>query len=150
MPNRFTLLFFPQALRNFPLRRSVLNLLRTLHILSFSILVGGIYFQQNPASLQLWVFATIISGAALFAVDLYGSFYALFEIRGASIVLKILLLLMIPSLDYHQQVSLLFVIIVISSIVSHSTRRFRHRSLMPQAFQQKFAPDYSLSSKKRK
>jgi hypothetical protein len=127
----------------------LINLLRTWHILSFSILVGGIFFHQSHTSLRVWVFATIISGAALFAVDLYGSLYALFEIRGASIVLKILMLLMIPFVGYQQQVSLLFVIIVISSIVSHSTRRFRHRSLMPRSFRKKFAPDYSLPNKKR-
>ena len=127
----------------------MINLLRTWHIISFSILVGGIFFQQNPALLRVWVISSVLSGAALFAVDLYGSLYALFEIRGASIVLKIFLLLMIPVLDHAQQVSLLFLIIIISSIVSHSTRRFRHRSFMPPSFQKKYAPDYSLSSKKR-
>jgi len=140
-------LFFPARLRNIPHRRWWLNLLRSWHIASFSILVGGIFFQQSPATLKLWVILTALSGMALFTLDLYGSCYALFEIRGASILLKLLMLLFIPLLTYPQQVTLLFVIIVISSIVSHSTRRFRHISLMPPAFQHKYAPDYATSNK---
>ncbi len=139
--------FFPARLRNIPHRRGWLNLLRSWHIASFSILVGGIFFQQSPATLKLWVILSALSGLALFALDLYGSCYALFEMRGASILIKLLLLLFIPLLAYPQQVTLLFVIIVISSIVSHSTRRFRHTSLMPRAFQQKYAPDYATSNK---
>ncbi len=140
-------ILFPAVLRQVPQRRLVLNSLRAWHIVSFSLLVGGIFFHQDIARLWLWLGFTIASGLALFALDLYSSFFVLFEWRGSAILIKILLLLSIPLLDYHQQVMLLIFIIVFSSFVSHSTRRLRHKCLMPRAFQQKFAPDFAATKK---
>ncbi len=146
-PQRLLKIFFPTVLREVPQRRLVLNSLRAWHIVSFSILVGGVFFHQGVVRLELWLGFTIASGLALFALDLYSSFFVLFELRGSAILIKIMLLLLIPLLDYHQQIMLLFVVIIFSSFVSHSTRRLRHKCLMPRAFQQKFAPDFAATKK---
>ncbi len=131
-------LFFPATYREIPRRRFILNLLRTVHILCFSILLGGVYFNVSQSLLTAWLMGTIISGFGLFLVDLYGSFIALFEIRGVSVLIKIVLLSFFPLLDESNQLVLLFMVIIFSSFVSHSTRRIRHKNLMPAGFIKKY------------
>lgn len=150
MKYRLLRLLFPQNLRDIPHRRWWLNVLRSGHILSFCVLVGGIYFQQNPDQLSLWVILSVVTGCALFALDLYASLIAVLEIRGGLILLKIGLLMLIPALDYHQQVAILFLLILLSSVVSHSTRRLRHKNWIAAEFYRKYAPEnFSVSPKQR-
>lgn len=133
-------LLFPRHFRDLPHRRLILNLLRAAHIISFSLLLGGLFYGMAREAWQPWLIGAIVSGFALFAVDLYGSFLALLEVRGVSVLVKLLLLSMLPQLDPELRVYGLMLIIVFSSLISHSTRRFRHRSLAPAAFLRKYAP----------
>lgn len=138
MPDNIRTLLFPKTFREMPHRRLILNLLRSLHILCFCILVGGIYFHQSNEILVIWVSGAVISGFAMFLIDLYGSCIALFEVRGVSVIIKILLLACVPLLGNNSQMLLLIVVIIFSSFVSHSTRRMRHKNFMPQSFQENF------------
>ena len=140
MPDSPLRLLFPRRFRDLPRRRLILNLLRAAHIISFSLLLGGLYYGVADEAWRPWLLAAVLSGLALFAVDLYGSFLALFEIRGISVLIKIGLLSLLPLVDANTRLAGLMSIIVFSSLVSHSTRRFRHRSLAPAAFLRKYAP----------
>ncbi len=133
-----------------PQQRLILNLLRSVHILSLSILLGGLYFEQPAEFLWPWTLGVIISGLGMFAIDLYASAIALFELRGLTILVKILLLLLIPLTTGHLQLGILFTMVVISSIMSHSTRKVRHHNIMPISFQTKFTPQaYNSNPAKR-
>ncbi|MBT3205538.1 MAG: hypothetical protein HOM14_20485 [Gammaproteobacteria bacterium] len=131
-------LLFPQHYRQVPHRRLILNILRAAHLLSISILVGGIFFHIEPNLLTPWLIATVTTGLGLFMLDLYESFDTLFEIRGVSVLIKILLLLCIPVVNENNQTLLLIVVIIFSSFVSHSTRRLRHKNYLPVTLQQKW------------
>lgn len=91
----------------------------------------------------------VITGLAMFMVDLYGSFIALFEVRGISILIKILLLMCIPYVNEDAQIALFIIVIIFSSFVSHSTRRVRHKSFMSLAFNQKYGPQDSIKGKRK-
>ncbi len=131
-------LFFPEEYRRIPHRRIMLNILRAAHLLSISILVGGFFFHIDGHLLFPWFIGTIATGLALFMLDLYESFDALFEIRGVSVLLKLLLLLSIPFVSEQRQVYLLIMVIIFSSLISHSTKRIRHKNYLPTTLQQKW------------
>ena len=138
MANKLHQLLFPHEYREFPQQRLALNTLRAIHILCFSILVGGLFFNQPTEFLFPWTIAVIISGFSMFAIDLFNSCIALFEIRGIAILVKILLLLLIPFTDGWLRLLVLFSVIIFSSFISHTSRKVRHFNVMPASFQKKY------------
>ncbi|MCP4075631.1 MAG: hypothetical protein GY744_05560 [Gammaproteobacteria bacterium] len=138
MPNSIRLFFFPENYRQIPHRRLILNVLRAAHLLSISILVGGFFFHIDQSLLTSWLIATVATGLGLFMLDLYESFDALFEVRGVSVIIKILLLLSIPAFSEDSQILLLIFVIIFSSFISHSTKRIRHKNYLPVALKQKW------------
>lgn len=139
MPDKLRRLFFPSQYREVPQRRLIHNLLRSLHIISLGILIGGYFFDQSVDQLTPWFVATLITGAGLLLVDLYSSCILLFEVRGVSILLKLLLLSSLPLWSHEAEIYLLMLLVILSAFTSHSSKRFRHHNLMSQAFQQKYA-----------
>ena len=87
--------------------------------------------------LYSWLVGTVLSGLGLLAIDLYGSCILLFEVRGISVLLKMLLLLSLPLFAAQYQLWLLILLVIFSSFVSHSTRGLRHKNLLPAAWQVK-------------
>ena len=116
----------PVEPRDFPGRRVSRSILRTLHILGGGVLIGAYLFHQDAATIELWYLLATVSGLLLFLTDLHASFAVLFEWRGLSIVSKIGLLLLMPLLP-GLEVPILVLILVIGSLSSHLSRRFRHR-----------------------
>lgn len=135
MPGALQRLLFPQTFREVPHRRLILNVFRSLHILCFSVFLGGFFFNQPATVLNGWYAGAILSGLILFSIDLYSSFIMLFELRGMSVLIKILVLLMLPLLDYQGQLWVIMLVVVFSSFVSHSSRKLRHKNLLPLAWQ---------------
>ena len=129
---------FPERFRGFKHRRVVLNVLRAIHILCLSILVGGFFFEQHETMLQPWFVGTLLSGLGLFAIDLYGSCIALFEVRGISVLLKLGVLALLPLFESESQLFLFIALIIFSSLISHGTRRLRHWNFMSKDFQDRY------------
>jgi hypothetical protein len=142
-------LLFPKTFRSLPHRRLLLNVLRSIHILCFSVVLGGLYFNKSSEELALWATGTVLSGVSLFLVDLYGSGVVLFEIRGVSVMIKILLLIIALQLPTQAQFNLLVVVIVFSSFVSHSPRWLRHKNLLPSNWLKHLAPQEESSIKEK-
>lgn len=131
---RIRSLMFPGTLRVFPYRHWILNILRAAHIAFLCPLVGGILFGQEVSTLTPWLIGTLLSGLAIFAIDLYGSCIALFEVRGISVLIKLGLVGVLPILTQDNQLLLLMFLVFVSSLLSHSRRNLRHRSFMSRAF----------------
>ena len=111
--------------RHLPGRRWIRITLRTGHIVASSVLVGGHVFNLPAAELMLWLWATIATGVALIATDLYQSLLWLREVRGAAVMAKMALLLVIP-VWWEARVPVLVAVIVIGSVVSHMPGRLRY------------------------
>jgi len=122
-------LFFPEHLRSFPQRRNVRTGLRTVHILTTGVLLGGHIFNQPADILQLWLLAAIASGLLLMLTDLHASVTILFEFRGLVAVLKIALVCLVPFF-WEQRVFLLIVVLIIGAVSSHMSGKIRHRRLL--------------------
>ena len=111
--------------RDFPYRRAVRIALRTAHIFATGTLVGGYIFHQPAADLLPWLFASVISGILLFAVDLHQSLVVLCELRGVVVLVKIILLLLVP-VFWDVRIPLLVTALVIGGVSSHMPRQYRH------------------------
>ena len=131
-------IFFPEHYRSFKHARLLTGLLRAGHIISFSVLVGGVFFQQNEMQLTPWVIATIVTGLSMFVMELYPSCIALFEIRCISILVKIAILAFIPLVNESIHLYLLLLIIAFSALISHASRKIKHATIAPRSFLEKY------------
>ena len=122
-------LLFPKVPRNFPFRRTVCTTLRTAHILTSGILLGGYFFDQSTVALEPWLLATVISGILLLAADIHASAAVLFEVRGVAVLMKLVLLALVP-VFWDARITLMVASLVIGSIVSHMPKRYRHKVLL--------------------
>ena len=120
-------LFFPQPLRDFRGQRWVRISIRTLHLISMGLLVGGVARGAAPADLQWEVWSTLLTGLAFVAVELYGSCIWLFQLKGWAVIVKMLLLASVLAAP-HSALPLLIVAIVIGGISSHMPGKYRYYS----------------------
>jgi hypothetical protein len=120
----------PDEPRDFPGRRMIRSILRTVHILGGGVLIGAYLFHQPQYVIEPWYITAVLSGVLLFLTDLHASFAVLFEWRGLSIASKIGLLLLLPLMPGFE-VAILALILTIGSLSSHLSRKFRHRLWLP-------------------
>ena len=130
-------ILFPGQPRNFRYRRAILSVLRALHILCTGVLIGGHIFNQSPEVIEPWLYASVLSGLAIFATDLHASMAVLFELRGLLLLLKIALLLLIP-LFWQLRIPLLITVLFIGAVGSHMPKHWRHKVLL---FEKRIIPD---------
>ena len=128
---------FPVRPRDFPYRRSVIILFRTVHILAAGVLLGGYIFNQSPAMLEPWLWGTVISGLLILAADIHASLAVIFEVRGIAVLLKIILLFL-AAIYWEKRVLILIIALAIGAISSHMPKQYRHRLLF---FQKQIVPD---------
>ena len=104
--------------------------LRTLHLASFGVLLGGHAFAIEAERLLPALYLTIASGAGLIVLELYVfGLYWLFLGKGIMIVLKLAMLVAVPFL-WEYRLLLLFLVVVIASVGSHMPARYRHYSFL--------------------
>ena len=123
-------ILFPLEKRRWKGSRALRVALRTVHLLSFSVLFGGHWFGLPQAELVPWLRWTIFSGAGLIAIELWTGFDWIFQLACAFVAVKIVLLLLIPVFWAHR-VALMAVVIVIGSVGSHMPGPLRHFCLFP-------------------
>jgi len=90
------------------------------------VLLGGHVFAQPEAALLPWALAAVGTGLALFATDLHASCAILFELRGAVVLLKLLLTALVAALPEYA-VPLLGAVLMIGAWSSHMPGYLRHR-----------------------
>jgi hypothetical protein len=120
--------FCPEPARELPAERAIRIALRTAHIAAAGILLGGHFFGVEAGRLSPWWWATIGTGAAFVAVELYGSCVWLAQGRGLLTLAKLALLALLP-LFWKQRVWILLLVLGIGSIGSHMPSRFRYYSV---------------------
>ena len=118
-------IFFPEPHRTVPGERWLRTVIRTVHIASMAVLVGGHYFELPPERLVGPLVWTVGSGITFMLLELYGSIHWLFEVRGMLALVKLVLVLLVP-VFWSQRIWILLSIIVIGSIGSHMSGRFRY------------------------
>lgn len=120
-----TTALFPDPPRRIPRHRAISVLLRTAHLATFAVLLGGHVFDVDPLRLVPWLVATVVSGAGLMALELAASFAWLSTGKGLAVLVKLALLATVPALWDHR-VAILLAVVGLSGISSHMPARFRH------------------------
>lgn len=125
-------LLFPEEPRDFPYRRTVRTILRTIHILTMGVLLGGHVFEQPVDVLEPWLWGVVLSGLLLLATDMHASMAVFNQVHGLVVLIKVALLFLVPFF-WDQRVAILILVLVIGSVSSHMPGRFRHRKLIQNA-----------------
>ena len=121
---------FPEMTRPQTGTRGLSIALRTLHLASFGILLGGHAFAIESNQLLPALYLTIASGAGLIALEVYIiGLYWLFLGKGVMVFLKLAMLLAVPFFWDHRLL-LLLLVVVIASVGSHMPARYRHYSFL--------------------
>ena len=126
---RLHLLLFPHAERSFAGERGLRIALRTVHIASMGILLGGHFFDVSAEQLHGPLMWTVLSGLGFMLLEIYKSLDWLFQVRGLITIVKVLLLLGVP-LFWEQRIWILLAVLAIGSVSSHMPGRFRYYSLL--------------------
>lgn len=103
--------------------------LRSLHVVTMGVLLGGVAFAAPPAALRSWIDLAVASGVLLCACDLLGGRMALTQGAGVVMILKLALLalgLVVPA----QRLGLYLVATFIAGVGSHMPATWRHFSFV--------------------
>jgi hypothetical protein len=122
-------LLFPEPPRVVPAHRLLGVALRTAHILTFSVLLGGHLFEIDSAQLVPFLVGAIASGTAMMALELGSTCAWLFMGKGLAVVVKLMLLALVP-LCWAERVPILVLVVIIASVGAHMPSRFRHYSVL--------------------
>jgi hypothetical protein len=116
---------FPDPPRRIPQSRSLNIALRTIHLVTFAVLLGGHVWGVEEQRLLPSLWLTVGSGVGLMALEVATTGRWVFEASGLLVVAKLALLLAVP-LFWESRVALLLAVVVLAAVGSHMPRRWRH------------------------
>jgi len=102
--------------------------LRTLHLLSVAGVGGGILFGLGFHQWIHYWWLALASGALMMLMDVVSSPVWLVQIRGAVIILKLVLIALLGN-DPAWDKLILAVVIIVSAVISHAPGKLRYYSL---------------------
>ena len=127
MPPRLSAFLFPSAPRSLPYNRGISVGFRTLHLLASSLLFGGHAFEVEPQRLVALLYLTVGSGLGLILLELYRSCDWVYQGMGVLAIVKVVIT-GLAGLWWEQRVLLLSLVVILGSVGSHMTARYRHYS----------------------
>lgn len=124
-PARFSMPRQRDHVRDFPGRRAINLGLRSLHLASI-VLLGAALLGAGDIGLGAWL--TLVSGAGMFAGDVWANPAHLREIAGCGVLLKLLLVAVMATQPAFA-LPIFWSILVLSALLSHAPGALRHRRL---------------------
>lgn len=127
MAPRLSAHLFPATPRVLPYNRGISIGFRTLHLLASSLLLGGHAFDAEPQRLVALLYVTVGSGLGLILLELYRSCDWVYQGMGVLVIVKVVITAM-AGLWWEQRVLLLSLVVILGSVGSHMSARYRHYS----------------------
>jgi hypothetical protein len=115
--------------RPVPHLRVLRTTLRALHLLAAAALYGGHVHGVDAARLLPALVATLLTGGAFLALEVWRFPPWLVQLRGVATFAKLGLLASVP-LFWERRVVLLTAVLAIGVVVAHMPGRYRYRSLL--------------------
>jgi hypothetical protein len=109
--------------------RGLRTSLRTAHVLAFSALYGGHVYDVSAERLVSALIATLATGGAFMALEIYSAPVWLVQVRGVATLVKLALVASVAAL-WDWSVFLLTVVTAIGVVTSHMPGRYRYFSLL--------------------
>lgn len=100
-------------------------LARTVHLVAIAGLVGGHMFGAPLAPLRPLLYLSIITGAAMCALEAYPNRRFFYEGWAVLLWLKLVVLMLVP-VFWNARRPIFIVVVVIASVGSHLPRALRH------------------------
>ena len=120
---------FPVQTRKFKFKRWVKISLRTMHLIGIAG-IGAFFFFDIPRTNFLpYLYLTVFSGISFVILEIWGNAIWLIQLRGVLLLLKIILLSLIPFVHGHEA-TILLLVIIISSVISHAPGDVRYFSVI--------------------
>jgi hypothetical protein len=116
--------------RPVPHLRVLRTTFRTLHLLAAAALYGGHVHGVEAARLVPALAATLVTGGAFLALEVWHFPLWLVQLRGVATLAKLALLASVPLL-WEQRVAILTLVLAIGVVTSHMPGRFRYHSFLP-------------------
>jgi hypothetical protein len=129
MGSALAAILFPATPRHIPCERGVNMALRTAHLMTSGILLGGHVFDVSAHRLIWFLYLTIASGLGLVLIELYSSCRWVYLGKGVMVSLKVALLIA-AAVWWEQRVVFLLLVVLIGSIGSHMPARLRYYSFI--------------------
>lgn len=107
--------------------RPLRTALRTGHIIAFAALYGGHLYDIGALRLLPALLATVATGGALVALDVYRAPVWLVQIRGLATLAKLVLVAGVL-VFWESRILLLTLVVVIGTVTSHMPGRYRYYS----------------------
>jgi len=127
MAPRLTAVLFPAAPRVLPYNRGISVGFRTLHLLASGLLYGGHAFDVEPQRLVTLLYLSVVGGLCLILLELYRSCDGVYQGMGVLAIVKVVIT-GLAGLWWEQRVLLLSLVLILGSVGSHMTARYRHYS----------------------
>lgn len=112
-----------------PQVRVLRTILRTLHLIAFAALYGGHVYGVAAEPLLPALYATLLTGGAFMALEIYRTPVWLVQVRGALTLVKIVLVASV-AVFWDLRVLILTLVMVIGVIAAHMPGRWRYHSLL--------------------
>jgi len=103
--------------------------MRTAHIGTMGVLLGGHAFDVSPERLKVILWLTIGTGVAMVAIESGARLLWFHQARGVMTMAKLALICVVP-LGWDYRLPILLVVIVLGSVASHMPGRYRHYSVV--------------------
>jgi len=145
MAPRLSALLFPSPPRVLPYNRAISIGFRTLHLLASSLLLGGHAFDVEPQRVVELLWLTVGSGLGLILLELYRSCDWVYQGMGVLVIVKVVITTM-AGLWWEQRVLVLSLVVILGSVGSHMSARYRHYSFRHgRVLDSKSSPAHSSS-----
>ncbi|MBI3085504.1 MAG: hypothetical protein HYY88_07245 [candidate division NC10 bacterium] len=129
MTSSLSAMLFPAIPRRIPYERGITIALRTAHLMTSGLLLGGHAFDVAPHRLIIFLYLTIASGVGMVFLELYSSCRWIYLGKGVMVSLKVVLLLA-TGIWWEQRVVFLLLVVLVGSVGSHMPARFRYYSFI--------------------
>ncbi|OGB93642.1 MAG: hypothetical protein A3H39_15720 [candidate division NC10 bacterium RIFCSPLOWO2_02_FULL_66_22] len=129
MASSLSAILFPAIPRRIPYERGITIALRTAHLMTSGLLLGGHAFDVAPHRLIIFLYLTIASGVGMVFLELYSSCRWIYLGKGVIVCLKIALLIA-AGIWWEQRVVFLLLVVLVGSVGSHMPARFRYYSFI--------------------
>lgn len=129
MGSTLSAILFPKTPRHVPYERGINIALRTAHLMTSGLMLGGHAFDVPAHRLVLFLYLTIAGGAGLVLLELYSSCRWLYLGKGVMVTLKIALLIA-AGVWWEQRVVFLLLVVLVGSVGSHMPARLRYYSFL--------------------
>jgi hypothetical protein len=129
MTSSLSAILFPAPPRRIPYERGINIALRSAHLVTSGILLGGHAFDVPPHRIILFLYLTIASGVGLVFLELYSSCRWIYLGKGILVGLKVALLVA-AGVWWEHRVVFLVLVVLVGSVGSHMPARFRYYSFL--------------------